>query len=411
MNHWKEKIKIVHSSYKKLPVTYLQRKGFRSWMAYLSCSFGSVMPGFPDGSAHFLEHRLFTINGRDATELFSTLGADVNAFTSKRIMGFYFSTLRNPYESIQLLLDVVLKKRDFDAQAIENEKKIIESEIMMVEDDPFTKGYQNLLEQMYWEHPIRTQIAGTKESISSMDSSILTQIHTKYFNPLTCKLIICGGEEIEEFESTFKKRIHSSHWNKPQEIDPFYFYKEPLEVKTSFFEDSMPVSKDLLFIGFKTKKNKFTLTDSLIGEFICHIVFGSISPFIDLLYTKNYIDDTFYFSYDWDLDYGYLVVSGYSSHALKLKKEIEKECKKREKTGINQEEFTIIKNYFLGSSYMMIDKPSDLMMHLTNLAWLHNKTWEDYREAIENLTLQTVNESLSNFLSLDYSAVTLIHPS
>jgi predicted Zn-dependent peptidase len=410
MNHWKNTIKIVDTTFQQLPVTYIQRKGFQSWMAYLSCSFGSVVPGFPDGSAHFLEHRLFDLNGQEATGLFSSLGADVNAFTSRKIMGFYFSTLHSPFESIQLLIDLVLKKRTFDAKSIKNEKKIIESEIMMVEDDPYAKGYQQLIEQLYWEHPIRTRIAGTKESIRAINSSVLSKIHSTYFNPQTCQLIICGGQEPDIFFNIFHQQISSTNWNLPKEIEPYRFFKEPMEIKTNYFEMKMPVSKDLFLIGFKTKKKELTLTDSLIGEFIGHILFGSISPFIDMLYTKKYIDDTFYFSYDWDIDFGYLVLSSYTPSSLQLRGRIEKEIRSRLKKGINAEEFEIIKHYFLGSSYMLIDKPSDLIMHLSNLSWLNHQSWEDYINAIKELTVEKLNQEINNFIDLNYSAITLVRP-
>lgn len=410
MNHWKKNVRIVQTSFHGLSITYLQRMGFQSWMAYLSCSFGSVVSGFPEGSAHFLEHRLFDIDGQDVTSVFSSYGSDVNAFTSRRIMGFYFSTLQSPYMSIQLLLDLVLKKRQFSAQSIRNEKKIIESEIMMVEDDPFAKAYQQLIEQMYWEHPIRIRIAGTKESIKEIDKTILSKIHSTYFNPYTCKLIICGPEEPDQFFSTYQQKITNDNWNLPKDVDFPYFFLEPENVKLKFSDMKLPVTKDLLLLGIKTKKKEFNLTDSIIGEFLGHIIFGSTSSFVDMLYGKKLIDDTFYFSYDWDIDYGYLIVSGYTPSSDSLKKQIEKEIKRRLDVGIHEEEFEIIQRYFLGSSYMLIDKPSDLMMHLTNLAWLNHHSWEDYTHAIQALTLEKVNQEMGNFIDLTFSAITLIHP-
>jgi len=379
-------------------------------MAYLSCSFGSVIEGFPDGSAHFLEHRLFDFNGIDGTELFSQLGADVNAFTARRIIGFYFSTMKNHLKSIQLLTDLVLQKRYFDEKAIENEKKIIESEIMMVEDDPFAKGYQLLLEQLFWVHPVRLKIAGTKESISSINKNMLSKIHKKYFTPQSCKLIICGTEKPQKFLDKLSDNLDATNWNPSQLVKNPYYRKEPLEVKTREYDFKMPISKDLFFIGFKTKKKKLTLLDSLIGEFISHVIFGSISSFTDHLYSKCLIDDSFYFSYDWDVDYGYLLVAGFSSFSSNLRVQIEKEIKNRIDKGISKNEFDIIQHYFLGSTYIMIDKPGELMMHLTNLAWTQNKKWEDYLDSIQTLNFTLINKELKNFIDLNYSAVTLIRP-
>lgn len=410
MNHWEKKIANRKETVNHLEMNYLQRKGFSNWMAYLSCSFGSMVPGYPDGSAHFLEHRLFDFNGVDGTELFSKLGADVNAFTARRIMGFYFSTLNHPYESIQLLTNLALETREFSTKAIENEKKIIENEINMVEDDPFGKGYQQLLEQMYWDHPVRLKIAGTKESIHKINKKILTTIHRNYFNPMTCKMIISGTDSPDQFFTRVSKILDFSQWNPPNPLEQTLFLDEPLAVKTPFFEFNRPVSKDLVFIGFKTTKKKFNLTDSLVGEFLSHIIFGSISSFTDQLYSMNYIDDSFYFSYDWDIDYGYLMLAGYTSDTNQLRKLMEKEIKKRLVKGVSQEEFDIIQHYFLGSTYIMIDKPGELMMHLTNLSWTQNQKWEDYLQAVKNLSVDLINREIKHFIDLDYSAVTVIHP-
>lgn len=409
MNHWDSNIKMTQFDFKNLSVTYLQRTEFQNWIAFLSCCFGSVIKDYPNGSTHFLEHRLFELDNKEATSLFSDLGADVNAFTARRLMGFYFSTLQNHFQSIQLLLDMVLKKRKFPSKAIKNEKKIIESEILMVEDDPYTRAYQQLIEQMFWEHPVRSKIAGTKESIQAINSTILTNLHSQYFNPSSCQLLLCGPDHPEHFTELFQQKISNNQWNPPKLIIPTRFDMEPVPIKSKEVDISLPITKNLLLMGIKTKKTTLTLTDSMIGELIGHILFGSISPFIDQLFKNNFIDDTFYFSFDWEIDYGYLLISSYTTKPNQLRKAIEKELVRRMVEGIDQEEFSIIKNYFLGSTYMMIDKPANLISHLANLSWL-NHSWFDYINILQSLTVDLVNQELSQFIDIKQLAITLVHP-
>lgn len=420
MTHWNEKIQLDQWDFNHLHIIYLQRKGFIGWKGYLSCAFGSMIRQIkkpnqslllPDGSAHFLEHRLFDLDGTDATKLFSKLGADANAFTSKRMMGFYFSTINHHFEALQILTDMALNVRKFDSNAVENEKNIIKSEIMMYEDEPFSRGYQQLLEQLYWIHPVRINIAGTPNSISLINNNLLETIHSTFFTPYHSKLLICGPENPFQFRIEFEKKLNYSQWNQSNETIDFVNYLEPLEVKNKFSEIIMPVTKDLFLIGFKTKKNSISLRDSLIGEIICHILFGSISPFYDLLYSQGLIDDSFYFSYDWDKDFGLIVLAGYTPHSSVLRKKIEKEIKNKIAVGIAKEEFEIIKHYFIGSTYTLIDKPGELMMHLTNLSWLNNSSWADYINEIRNLEAEDINKEMNNFLDLNYASVTLIHPS
>jgi predicted Zn-dependent peptidase len=69
--------------------------------AILAVNYGSIdrifeLPGsgkytqVPDGVAHFLEHRVFERSGRDIAELFTALGAEVNAHTSFTNTAYFF---------------------------------------------------------------------------------------------------------------------------------------------------------------------------------------------------------------------------------------------------------------------------------------------------------------------------------
>ena len=62
----------------------------------------------PEGIAHFLEHKLFEqSDGTDASNIFATLGADVNAFTTNSQTAYLFSTTSDVNECVELLLDFV----------------------------------------------------------------------------------------------------------------------------------------------------------------------------------------------------------------------------------------------------------------------------------------------------------------
>ena len=48
---------------------------------------------FPAGIAHFLEHKMFEMGDSDVMELFSRMGASVNAFTSYTETAYYLSLI------------------------------------------------------------------------------------------------------------------------------------------------------------------------------------------------------------------------------------------------------------------------------------------------------------------------------
>ena len=59
----------------------------------------------PEGCAHFLEHKLFdNSDGSNADDVFSSLGAYCNAYTSNDKTAYYFSTTENEEKCLEHLL-------------------------------------------------------------------------------------------------------------------------------------------------------------------------------------------------------------------------------------------------------------------------------------------------------------------
>ena len=80
-----------------LPIKIIPKPGFSRKLAYFVTDFGSSHTDFewngksyhaPAGIAHFLEHKMFELPGRDVSAEFAALGANVNAFTSYDITAY-----------------------------------------------------------------------------------------------------------------------------------------------------------------------------------------------------------------------------------------------------------------------------------------------------------------------------------
>ena len=122
---------------------------------------------FPQGTAHFIEHKLFQQEWGDAFACFTQNGESANAFTDGDRTVYYFTCSDKFTENLRLLLDFV-QKPYFTKEDTEREKDIIVSEITMYEDDPMWVGYYQMLECMYGKHPIRNRIAGTAETVAEI---------------------------------------------------------------------------------------------------------------------------------------------------------------------------------------------------------------------------------------------------
>ncbi len=151
----------------------------------------------PPGTAHFLEHKLFEKEDGDAFAGFGALGADANAFTNAYQTSYLFSTSQNFSSALSYLLDFV-QAPYFTQQTVAKEQGIIGQEIQMYADDPNWKVYMGLLNLMYPDTALATDIAGTQASIALITPELLYQIHRAFYQPSQLHLQIVGRFDPDE---------------------------------------------------------------------------------------------------------------------------------------------------------------------------------------------------------------------
>ena len=113
---------------------------------------------YPSGIAHFLEHKMFESKKGDVMELFSQLGANVNAFTSYNETVYYFSTTNKDVEQeVNLLLDFV-QELEITEESVEKEKGIIIQELNMYLQMPDSRLLFESFKSMYHNHPLNSDL-------------------------------------------------------------------------------------------------------------------------------------------------------------------------------------------------------------------------------------------------------------
>ena len=217
-----------------LKMVVLPRPGFAKKLCYLVTDYGAIHRDFqmdgekysaPAGVAHYLEHKLFDMPGRDITAEFSTLGASPNAFTSYDMTAYYFSCTENFRENLNLLLEFVTTPY-FTDESVAKEQGIIGQEIDMNIDNPDSRLFDLLMETMYTVHPINTPILGTKESIAKITPQVLTDCHKAFYKPDNMFLCVVGDVDPEEVAELAEARF--SQIPNPQVVAPRE-WDEPME--------------------------------------------------------------------------------------------------------------------------------------------------------------------------------------
>ena len=149
----------------------------------------------PDGTAHFLEHKMFEMPGGDAFDRFAARGASANAYTSFTHTQYLFGTSTEYEANLETLFDLVLDLH-VDEENVEKEKGIIGQEIAMYDDDPDWRLYFGALQALYKRHPVRIDIAGTRDTIDAITPELLHDVHRTYYHPRNLVLAAVSPEPV-----------------------------------------------------------------------------------------------------------------------------------------------------------------------------------------------------------------------
>ena len=180
--------------------------GYSGTHVIYATRFGSIDRDFrvdgrevhlPAGVAHFLEHKMFEDEDGDAFAKFAKTGANANAFTSFDRTCYLFTATEQLDESLDVLLGMVGRPY-FTEQTIAKEQGIIGQEIKMYDDSADWRLITGLCECLYHSHPIRSDIAGTVESIAEITPEMLYDCCKAFYAPNNMVLAAAGSTSMEQ---------------------------------------------------------------------------------------------------------------------------------------------------------------------------------------------------------------------
>ena len=159
---------------------------------------GVVPHAYPSGVAHYLEHQLFT-RGDEGTvdEQFSSLGAEINAWTDYEKTAYTVSTSDHALTVLENLLTFVTHPT-FTERSVQKEQGIIAQEIRMVADDPWDMLHRRAMAALYPHHPTTHGICGSERSIAAITPEILYACYHAFYTPENMYLVVCGDVTVEQ---------------------------------------------------------------------------------------------------------------------------------------------------------------------------------------------------------------------
>lgn len=346
-----------------LTVIVVPRPGFQRKLAYFAADFGSIHRKFiwkgeryqvPAGIAHFLEHKMFDLQGRDVSAELAAFGAHVNAFTSYDMTAYYFSCTENFADCLDLLLEFVSTPY-FTEESVQKELGIIDQEIGMNEDSPDTIVFEMMAEGMYRNHDIRTPILGTCESIRQITPELLTICHQAFYTPANMVLCVVGDVDPEQVVLSAEKRLGTELRETGEKLLPEPEEMTcPMDCRKTAMEISMPSFQ----LGFKCEPvgtGEDAVRQEILGDLAAEVLFGESSRFYLELYEKGIIDTSFGGGFETVDGCALLTCGGDSLDPEAVKTAIFAHARQVEATGISQEDFLRIKRSAMGRRIRDLD--------------------------------------------------------
>jgi predicted Zn-dependent peptidase len=394
------------------------RPRFHRTFAAFGTNFGSIdRVGGPDGAAvptglaHFLEHKLFEDEHGDVSDRFAALGASSNAMTGFCGTTYIMSTVEQPAAGLDLLLDFV-QDPWFTDELVEKEQGIIAQEIRMYDDDPDWRIFFGLLGCMYARHPVRDNIAGSVESIATIDAATLKHCYELFYHPTNMCLAVSGALDPDEVFARVEadqeaRGIDGQAAHSRVPVD------EPGGVVAPRFEERLAVARPRLLLGIKEREVGGTGTEvlrrELVTRILLDIMFGESSSAHERLYTEGLIDESFGASYSSDANFGFSTIGGDCDQPEVLEERVRSVLDDARKHGLDAAAFERIRNKVYGSQMRGMDMPENVAFSLLSATFRGVGPLQAFN-LIQDIGMSDLMERLSAHFTNDATTVAVVRP-
>ena len=406
-------IHVKHSS--GLDIYICEMPGFSGIEALIGTKYGSVNTMFktagdsdyttvPEGIAHFLEHKLFENEDCGVFELYAGTGAMCNAFTSFDKTCYFFSCSKNYEENLGILLDFV-QKPYFTEENVNKEMGIIGQEIQMTNDNPEWRVFFNMLRCMYHSHPVKTDIAGTVESISRIDAPLLYKCYDTFYNLNNMVLSIAGNINADTVLEICDKHLRPCEDKGLETVFP----DEPDEIVSPEIREKQPIGASIFQIGYKCRPAAGIahLKQIAAASTASSLLTDPALPMYDRLLRNGVINSTFCGELFYGNGYFTVIFSGESQQPDVVLSALNAEIGRLLSEGINERDFQRIKK----SAYGMMIRELNNVEAVSNLmlgAHMENVGPYDSIDILSELTSSDVTEFMEKEMHKDRCVLSVI---
>ncbi|MCR0206161.1 insulinase family protein [[Clostridium] innocuum] len=316
---------------------------------------------FPAGIAHFLEHKMFEMGDTDVMDLFSRMGASVNAFTSYTETAYYFSTTSDVAVPLNLLLDFV-QELDISEESVEKEKGIIIQELHMYKEMSDSRLLMETFSSLYQQHPLRYDIGGDDESVNSITLQQLQDCYQLNYHPGSMILVGVSKENPKKLLELIKENQRKKSFAPISSVKRLA-YTEPEEPARESFSFTMDVSVPKLSYACKLQgvEDVYERTKAeWCIKIMLDAVFSSLNPKFQHWLDEGIINDYVGSEVDLGKDYGMVMFYAETKKKEEFLAIVKESLYRIAAADISQELLDQLKNRYFGQSVRSLNSFDDI---------------------------------------------------
>lgn len=385
-----------------LQISVVPLAGFSQVYGLAMANFGSVDTKagdktLPSGIAHFIEHKLFAKPDYDISEKFAKYGANSNAYTSYTKTGYLFQTLENPYDNLEVLLDLI-QHPYFTEKNVASERGIIDQEIQMYLDMPEWVLEQRILGQLYPNDPIAEDIAGSSASLQKINHNNLLETYRQNYRPDNMDIVLVGDVEFEKVENIVEnsdfhtiEQPYSKTFNKFEKIGAGG--QESMDITQA--RSAYGIRIDTEMTGYELVKKQFEL------NMIMETLIGESSKNYQEMSRLNLIDDSFSYNVVAENNYCFIIISGSTNNPEKFQEYLRKNLSYETlKDVLTDAKFERIKRDAIGSYLFAQNSPEAIANQMAEL-YFYDVDYLQLIHMIDSIEKDDVLEISDKFLQDD----------
>ena len=278
----------------------------------------------------------------------------------------------------------------------------------MYDDSPDWRLNPGLFACLYHSHPIRSDIAGTVESIAEITPEMLYNSCKAFYAPGNMVLAAAGNTTMEQILAAGER--HGLTEPRTAEGVQRLWTPEPMTLAAAEKTLKMPASKPCFGVGFKEEPlSSGDLRTEALYDLILSCITGGMSPLFRRLYDEGLVNPGFGGEVLRVDGCCCILFTGESDVPDTVKQLLLEEIRRIRAEGVDREIFTLCKNEKYGQLIENLENVEDSASQMADFA-LSGQTVAQQIASLAALTAEDADAALQKILSEERMAVMYIQP-